>query len=125
MKIKMKSKKMRGVMSAAALLLALTLSPAAHGQSDGSFSNANGKSDGFFSNAGGVRDGNGGVNGGGATLLGFEEDTGGGATLQGFDNGDAPLGGGLLVLALSGVCYAGAKRKKGERLKVKRLKSSN
>ena len=114
MKIKMKSKKIRGVMSAAALLLALTLPPAAHGQSDG-----------FFSNAGGVRDGNGGVNGGGATLLGFEEDAAGllgfeedaagGATLQGFDNGDVPLGGGLLVLALSGVCYAGAKRKKGER----------
>lgn len=117
MKTKKKSKKIRGVMSAAALLLALTLPPAAHGQSDGSFSNANGKSDGFFSNAGGVRDGNGGVNGG-ATLLGFEEDAGGGATLQGFDNGDAPLGGGLLVLALSGVCYAGAKRVKG-------LKSSN
>ena len=109
---------MRSLMSAAALLLAL-LSPcaAAYGQSDGSFSNANGKSDGFFSNAGGVRDGNGGVNGGGATLLGFEEDAGGGATLQGFEDGDVPLGGGLLVLALSGVCYAGAKRKKGERLK--------
>lgn len=114
MKIKMKSKKMRGVMSAAVLLLALTLPPAAHGQSDG-----------FFSNAGGMRGGNGGVNGGGATLLGFEEDAAGllgfeedaagGATLQGFDNGDVPLGGGLLVLALSGVCYAGAKRKKGER----------
>ena len=117
MKIKMKSKKMRSLMSAAVLLLAL-LSPcaAAYGQSDGPFSNANGKSDGFFSNAGGVRDGNnGGVNGGGATLLGFEEDAAGGATLQGFDNGDVPLGGGLLVLALSGVCYAGAKRKKGER----------
>ena len=116
MKIKMKSKKIRGVMSAAALLLALTLPPAAHGQSDG-----------FFSNAGSVRDGNGGVNGGatwlgfegdaggGATWLGFEEDAGGGATWQGFEDGDAPLGGGLLVLALSGVCYAGAKRKKGER----------
>ena len=61
-----------------------------------------------------------GVNSG-ATLLGFEEDDaplGGGATLQGFEDGDAPLGGGLLVLALSGVCYAGAKRVKG-------LKSSN
>lgn len=115
----MKNRKMRSLMSAAVLLLAL-LSPcaAAYGQSDGPFSNA----DGFFNNADGVRDGNGGVNGGGATLLGFEEDAAGGATLQGFDNGDVPLGGGLLVLALSGVCYAGAKRKKGERLKGERLK---
>ncbi|MBP9994357.1 MAG: hypothetical protein KBT67_05360 [bacterium] len=119
MKIKMKSKKIRGVMSVTALLLALTLPPAAHGQSDGPFSNANGKSDGFFSNAGGVRNGyNGGVNGGGATLLGFEDGDaplGGGATLQGFEDGDAPLGGGLLVLALSGVCYAGAKRRKSRK----------
>ena len=56
-----------------------------------------------------------GMDGGGnngATLLGFEEDAGGGATLQGFEDGDAPLGGGLLVLALSGVCYAGAKKLK-------------
>ena len=105
MKIKMKSKKMRGVMSAAALLLALTLPPAAYGQPDGFFSNAGGATLlGFEEDAGG-----------GATLLGFEEDAGGGATLQGFEDGDAPLGGGLLVLALSGVCYAGAKRKKGER----------
>lgn len=52
-----------------------------------------------------------GVNSG-ATLLGFEEDADGGATLQGFEDGDAPLGGGLLVLALSGVCYAGAKKLK-------------
>ncbi len=99
MKIKMKSKKMRGVMSAAALLLALTLPSAAHGQSDGFFNNA----DGFFSNAdGGVRDG----------------DVGGGqeATWEGMKSNESPVGGGLLVLTAAGLCYAGAK-------KVKRVES--
>ena len=104
MKIKKKSKKMRGVMSAAVLLLAL-LSPcaAAYGQSDGPFSNANGKSDGFFSNAGGgMRDG----------------DVGDGqeATWDGMKSNETPVGGGLLVLTAAGLCYAGAK-------KVKRVES--
>ena len=117
----MKSKKIRGVMSAAALLLALTLPPAAHGQSDG-----------FFSNAGGVRDGgnggswnsvngsgNGGswnnVNGGGSG--GSWNDVNGdgdGAAWNGMED-ETPVGGGLLVLTAAGVCYAAAR--------VKRLKS--
>ena len=53
--------------------------------------------------------------GGTGSWLGFGDNFGGNSTWGAFDNGDVPLGGGLLVLALSGVCYAGAKR-------VKRLK---
>ena len=48
--------------------------------------------------------------------LGFGDNFGGSSTWGAFDNGDVPLGGGLLVLVLSGVCYAGAKR-------VKKIKS--
>ncbi|MCQ2316670.1 MAG: hypothetical protein MJZ85_08345 [Bacteroidales bacterium] len=128
MKIKMKSKKIRGVMSAAALLLALTLPPAAHGQSDGPFSNA----DGFFSNADGVRNGynggswnnvNGGGNGGswngisgGGNGVSWNDvnGDGDGAAWNGMED-ETPVGGGLLVLTAAGVCYAAAR--------VKRLKS--
>ena len=123
MKIKMKSKKMRGVMSAAALLLALTLPPAAHGQSDG-----------FFSNAGGVRDGGSGgswnsvngsgsggswnnVNGGGNGGSWNDVNGGGnGAAWNGMED-ETPVGGGLLVLTAAGACYAAAR--------VKRLKSKD
>ena len=95
------------MIATALVLLALAASPAAYGQS-------NGQSDGFFSNADGVRDGDNYFSGTGS-WLGLGDDFGGSSTWDGFDNGDVPLGGGLLVLALSGVCYAGAK-------KVKRLK---
>ena len=54
--------------------------------------------------------------GGTGSWLGFGDNFGGSSTWGAFENGDVPLGGGLLVLALSGVCYAGAKR-------VKRIKS--
>ena len=54
--------------------------------------------------------------GGTGSWLGFGDNFGGSSTWGAFDNGEVPLGGGLLVLALSGVCYAGAKRIK--RLKV-------
>ena len=130
----MKSKKMRGVMSVAALLLALTLSPAAHGQSDG-----------FFSNAGGVRDGGSGgswnsvngsgsggswnnVNGGGNGGSWNDVNGGGnGGSWNGINGGgdgaawngmedETPVGGGLLVLTAAGVCYAAARVK---RLKIK------
>ena len=93
-------KTMTKLVAPAVLLLALAFSSAAVG-----------KSDGFFNNADGVHTSN-----GGATWFGFvdgDSPSGGGATWQGFDNGDVSLGGGLLVLALSGVCYAGAKRVKG------------
>ena len=103
----MKVKRIKGKIAAAALLLALTLPPAAHGRSDG-----------FFNNAGGVRNGdnvswndvnsfgNGvswnGVNGDGAAWNGMEDET--------------PVGGGLLVLTAAGACYAAARVK---RLKIK------
>ena len=108
----MKSKKMRGVMSVAALLLALTLSPAAHGQSDG-----------FFNNADGARDGNGisgswnSVNGSGSGGSWNDINGGGdGAAWNGMED-ETPVGGGLLVLTAAGVCYAAAR--------VKRLKSKD
>lgn len=97
----MKCKKMTKSVASAALLLALAFSSAAVGQTDDYNPYGGATLLGFEEDAGG-----------GVTLLGFEEDAGGGTTLQGFDNGDAPLGGGLLVLALSGVCYAGAKKLK-------------
>ena len=122
MKIKMKSKKIRGVMSAAALLLALLLPcAAAHGQSDG-----------FFSNAGGVRDGgnvswndinsfgngvswNGVSFGGNGGSWNDVNGDGDGAAWNGMED-EMPVGGGLLVLTAAGVCYAAARVK---RLKIK------
>ena len=129
MKIKMKSKKMRGVMSAAALLLALTLPPAAHGQSDGFFNNADGVRNGnnvswndinSFGNGvswNSVSAGNNGVfwngmNGGGnGGSWNDMNGDGGGASWNGMED-ETPLGGGLLILAASGVCYAAAKNRK-------------
>ena len=106
----MRFKKIRCIMSAAALLLALALPPAAFGQSDGFFNNADGVRSGNDGSWNGMAGGNDGgswndINGGGdgASWNGMEDAT--------------PLGGGLLVLALSGVCYAGAK--------VKRLESKD
>ena len=79
---------------------------------------AYGQSDGFFNNADGVRSGNGvvwnDINGGnnGGSWNGINGD-GDGASWKGMED-ETPLGGGLLVLALSGVCYAGAKVKRLE-----------
>ena len=103
-----KNRRRGGRVAAALVLLALAASPAAYGQSYG-------QSDGFFSNADGVRNGDNNNFSGTSSWLGLGDDFGGSSTWYAFDNGDVPLGGGLLVLALSGVCYAGAK-------KVKRLK---
>lgn len=110
----MRSKKIRCIMSAAALLLSLAVPPAAFGQSDGFFNNA----DGFFNNAGGVRTGNGvvwnDINGVGNGVVWNDINGGGdGASWNGMEDA-TPLGGGLLVLALSGVCYAAARVKRGE-----------
>ena len=122
MKIKMKSKKMRGVMSAAALLLALTLPPAAHGQSDGFFSNAGGMRDGDNVSWNGISGGgnggswngvSGGGNGGSWNDINGDGD---GAAWNGMED-ETPVGGGLLVLTAVGVCYAAAR--------VKRLKSKD
>ena len=99
-------KTMTKLVAHAALLLALAFSPAVVGQDEGYDPYGGATWLGFEEDAGG-----------GATWLGFEEDAGGGATWSDFANGDdVPLGGGLLVLALSGVCYAGAKRVKSLRV---------
>ena len=90
----MRSKKMRCIMSAAALLLSLALPTAAFGQSDGFFNNADG----------GMREEVGEV-------TGNQE-----ATWNGMNSNESPVGGGLLVLTAAGLCYAGAK-------KVKRVES--
>ena len=59
--------------------------------------------------------------GGTGSWLNFGEDTGGEASWVGFEDGDPlPTGTGLLVMALSGACYAGAKVKRGAR-SVKRV----
>ena len=116
----MKSKKMRGVMPVAALLLALTLPPAAHGQSDG-----------FYYIEDALRDADGGswddIDGVGNGIswddinsfgngVSWDDINGGGngAAWNGMDD-ETPVGGGLLVLMAAGVCYAGAKRMKGKR----------
>ena len=117
----MRFKKMRCIMPAAALLLALALPPAAFGQSDGFFNNADGVRSGnnvswndinsfgngvswngvsFGGNGGSWNDVNG--DGDGAAWNGMEDET--------------PVGGGLLVLTAAGVCYAAARVK---RLKIK------
>ena len=98
----MRFKKIRCIMSAAALLLALALPPAAFGQSDG-----------FFNNADGVRSGDGGNDGGSWNDINGGGD---GASWNGMED-ETPLGGGLLILAASGVCYAAAR--------VKRVKSKD
>ncbi|MCQ2306016.1 MAG: hypothetical protein MJ000_00430 [Bacteroidales bacterium] len=101
----MRFRKMRDIIASAALLLALAVPSAAYGQTT---------TDNFFNvNDDGHR---GGSTGGTGSWLGFGENTGGEATWSGFeDGGETPLGGGLLVLALSGVCYGAAKVKRGAR----------
>ncbi len=100
-------------MSAAALLLALSVPPATYGQSDG-----------FFNNADGVRDGSGGcwndINGGGngGSWNDINGDGNGGATWNGMED-ETPVGGGLLVLTAAGVCYAGIKRFKNSKVQLK------
>ena len=117
-KIKTKMKAARRV-AACALLLALLL-PGAIALS---------QSDNFFYIEEDVRDqdmpagtsswlGFGDNTGGDASWLNFGENTGGEASWAGFEEGNPlPTGGGLLVLALSGACYAGAKRLKSRKLK--------
>ena len=122
----MRFKKIRCIMSAAALLLSLALPTAAYGQSDGFFNNADGARDGNGISGGwnGVNgSGNGGswngINGGGNGGSWNDINGGGdGASWHGMED-ETPLGGGLLVLALSGVCYAAA-RVKRVKIRVKR-----
>ena len=104
----MKCKKMRDMMSVAVLLLALAVPSAATGQTDG-----------FFNSIESVYRSD--TPGGSGSWMNFVDNTGGEATWEGFDNGNPlPTGTGLLVMALSGACYAGAKVKRVAR-SVKRV----
>ncbi|MCQ2306232.1 MAG: hypothetical protein MJ000_01535 [Bacteroidales bacterium] len=91
----MKTKKIR--IALAAVLLALTVSGAdAYGQNDNFFSTWNEGGDSRTEE-------NGTVNASGEASWG-----------DGFQN--APVGGGLLILAASGMCYAGIKRFKKSKI---------
>ena len=108
-------------MSVAALLLALLVPSAAKGQSDNFFyideSEYRGDNTGGTGSWLGIGDNTGGT----GSWLGFGENTEGEATWVGFEDGDPlPTGTGLLVMALSGACSAGAKVKRGAR-SVKRV----
>ncbi|MCQ2308163.1 MAG: hypothetical protein MJ000_11485 [Bacteroidales bacterium] len=135
--MKTRRKRIRDMMCAAALLLALTVPPSAYGQSDGFFSNVNGARVGGDSwngmNGGGNGGywngmnggGNGGSNGGswnginGGGNGGSWNDInggGGGAAWNGMED-ETPVGGGLLVLTAAGACYAGVKKFRNSKIR--------
>lgn len=85
----MRFRKMRGIISAAALLLALTIPSAANGQSDNFF---------YIDDENEYRGG---------------ENTGNEVSWGDFEEGNPlPTGTGLLLLTLSGACYGAAKVKR-------------
>ena len=117
----MRFRKMRDIIASAALLLALTLPPSAHGQSDGFFNNADGVRNG--GNGGSWNDISGGGNGGswndingGGNGGSWDDINGNGAVWNGL-NDATPVGGGLLVLTAAGVCYAGIKRFRNSKIR--------
>ena len=92
----MKTKKIR--IALAAVLLVLTVSGAdAYGQNDNFFSTWNEGGDSRTENGASWKDG------------GF-------TSAEGGDNPSVPVGGGLLILAASGMCYAGIKRFKKSKI---------
>ena len=129
--MKTRRKRIRDMMCAAVLLLALTVPPSAYGQSDGFFSNVDGARDGNYNGVdwngligggdGGYWNGmNGGGNGGywnginGGGNGGCWNDVNGdgdGAAWNGMED-ETPVGGGLLVLAVSGLCYGAVKTRR-------------
>ena len=114
--MKTRRKRIRDMMSVAALLLALLVPSAAKGQSDNFFyideSEYRGGDDvgtGSWLNFG---DNTGGT----GSWMNFDDDTGGEATWVGFEDGDPlPTGTGLLVMALSGFCYGAARARRGKK----------
>ena len=118
----MRFRKMRDVIAPALLLFALLVPSAAKGQSDSFFyidedDYRGGTAAGGAGSWLGIGDNTGGT----GSWLGFGENTEGEASWVGFEDGDPlPTGGGLLVMALSGACYAGTKVKRGAR-SVKRV----
>lgn len=106
----MRFRKMRGIISAAALLLALTIPSAANGQSDNFF---------YIDDESEYRGGD--NTGGTGSWLDLGENTGGEVSWVGFEEGNPlPTGTGLLLLTLSGACYGAAQVKRGAR-NVKRV----
>ena len=118
----MRFRKMRDVIASALLLFALAVPSVAKGQSDNFFyidesDYRGGTAAGGAGSWLGIGDNTGGT----GSWLGFGENTEGEASWVGFEDGDPlPTGTGLLVMALSGACYAGAKVKRGAR-SVKRV----
>ncbi len=52
-----------------------------------------------------------------SSWLGFGENTGGEASWEGFEEGNPlPTGAGLLALTVSGLCYAGLKRRRDSKI---------
>ena len=120
-KIKTKMKAARRVAACALLLVLLLPGAIALSQSDNFFyideSEYRGGDDVGTGSWLGIGDNTGGT----GSWLGFGENTGGEASWEGFEEGNPlPTGTGLLVMALSGACYAGAKVKRGAR-SVKRV----
>lgn len=95
--MKCRKKTMTKIVAFAALLLALAFSPAVVGQDEIYDPYGNGAGSSFEGDASGPE----------------KDGTSNSATWSNFY--DAPLGSGLLVLALSGVCYAGAKKLKAKK----------
>lgn len=110
--MKTRRKRIRDMMCAAVLLLALTVPPSAYGQSDGFFSNVNGARDGNY-NGGYWNNINGGGDGGCWDDI---DGDGGGAAWNGMED-ETPVGGGLLVLTAAGACYAGIKRFRNSKIR--------
>ena len=136
LKIKGKMKAVRVVAACAMLLALLWPGAKAHGQTDNFFyineAPRDGGSSGTWSGLGMSGDGTGaggswdgfGFAGDGTGMdgtwnpFGFEGDgTETGATWTGFEYGDPlPTGAGLLALTVSGLCYAGLKRRKDSKI---------
>ena len=114
--MKTRRKRIRDMMSVAALLLALLVPSAAKGQSDSFFyideSEYRGGDDVGTGSWLGIGDNTGGT----GSWLGFGENTEGEASWVGFEDGDPlPTGTGLLLLTLSGACYGAARKLREER----------
>ena len=113
----MRFRKMRDMMSVAALLLALLVPSAAKGQSDSFFYIDESEYRGGDYVGTGSWLGIGDNTGGTGSWLNFGENTGGEASWEGFEEGNPlPTGAGLLALTVSGLCYAGLKRRKDSKI---------
>ena len=115
--MKTRRKRISDMIASALLLLALIVPSAANGQSTDNF---------FYIDDGVYRSGDdiwtaswlglGDNTVGTGSWLGFGENTEGEASWEDFEEGNPlPTGAGLLVMTLSGACYAGAKRRRSRK----------